>query len=192
MKGTCKAKIYFVTDNKHKFIEASMVARDYDLCLEMLSGKKIEIQSNNLIDIAVYSALENYKEVRRPLLVEDAGLFIEALHGFPGPYSSYVYKTIGIEGILKLLRGIDNRRAYFASAVVLIYEPYIIKCEERVYGYISREPRGEKGFGFDPIFVPEGETRTFAEMDVAEKNKYSHRARALSKAFSELMSMLKT
>ncbi|WFO76318.1 XTP/dITP diphosphatase [Desulfurococcaceae archaeon MEX13E-LK6-19] len=181
-----------MTSNKHKFNEVAVIAEKLGICLEMLPGKKIEIQSSSLMDIAFYSALENYKEFRKPILVEDAGLFIEALNGFPGPYSSYVYKTIGVKGILKLMEGIENRRAYFSSAVVLIHEPYLIKCEERVYGYISNEPRGTGGFGFDPIFVPEGDTRTFAEMSIDEKNKYSHRAKAVSKAFNKLISLLKT
>ncbi len=192
MTNTCRTKIFFVTSNKHKFDEVAVIAKKHGICLEMLPGKKIEIQSSNLMDIAFYSALENYKEFRKPILVEDAGLFIEALNGFPGPYSSYVYETIGVKGILKLMEGIENRRAYFASAVVLIHEPYLIKCEERVYGYILSESRGTGGFGFDPIFVPEGDTRTFAEMSIDEKNKYSHRAKAVSKAFNKLISLLKT
>lgn len=192
MTDTCSLELYFITSNKHKFVEVLPIAKKHGIDLRMLPGEKIEIQSNNLMDIAFYSAIENYKKLRKPLLVEDAGLFIEALNGFPGPYSSYVYKTLGVNGILKLMENESNRRAYFLSAVVLIYEPYIIRVEERVYGNITYNARGSRGFGFDPIFVPEGAEKTFAEMSIDEKNKYSHRAKAVSKAFDKLQRLLKT
>ena len=106
------------------------------------------------------------------------------MNGFPGPYSSYVYKTLGLNGILKLLDGIENRRAYF-RAVAVLEHPVLGEqvFEGIVYGRIAHYPRGTGGFGFDPIFVPEGEEKTFAELPVSDKNKYSHRARAFRKLF---------
>ncbi len=186
MKDTCDYKIYFITSNKHKYSEVKPIAEKYGFCIEMLPGYKIEIQSNDLEEIAVYSAIENYKTLRKPLMVEDAGLFVEALNGFPGPYSSYVYKTIGVNGILKLLEGVSDRRAYFMSVVAIIAEPFFIVEKGIVKGEISFTPRGTGGFGFDPIFIPKGSMKTFAEMDISEKNKYSHRAQAVSKAFEKL------
>ena len=114
-------------------------------------------------------------------MVEDAGLFIEALKGFPGPYSSYVYKTLGVQGILKLMEGVKRREAYFLSAIAYAepgLEPKVFLG--KVEGFIVPEARGSKGFGFDPIFQPKGSEKTFAEMGVEEKNRFSHRAKALS------------
>ena len=146
--------------------------------------KRLEIQSDSLEEIARRSVVEAWKEVGKPVVVEDAGLFIEALNGFPGPYSSYVYKTIGLNGILKLMEGVYMRRAKFLSAVAYmdadLTEPVCFVGEAG--GRISHRIRGSKGFGFDPIFIPdEGDGRTFGEMETWEKNRLSHRSRAFRK-----------
>ncbi len=190
MKDTLKNEIYFITGNKHKYLEVKPIAERYGFRIIQYSGEKIEIQSNDLLKIAKVAALNAYLKLDKPVLVEDAGLFIKALNGFPGPYSSYVFKTIGYHGILELLRGVSDRTAYFRSAAVLIYEPFIVSIEAEVKGYIVHEPRGDKGFGFDPIFVPEGSTKTFAEMNIEEKNMFSHRARAVNSVFERLVKLL--
>ncbi len=178
-------KICFATTNPHKFEEASVIARHYGIELEQCSIPKLEVQGEDLVEIVVKSATLIYLVTSMPVLVEDAGLFIKALNGFPGPYSNYVYKTIGIKGVLKLLENIKEREACFKSAAALTYERGIIIGEGKVCGYIVETPRGTGGFGFDPIFVPYSETRTFAEMSVEEKNKYSHRAKAISQVFAK-------
>jgi len=175
-------RLIFVTGNKHKFEEASVALKPLGITLEPVDVEKIEIQSDSLEDIAVHAAISAYKKLQRPLVVEDAGLFIESLNGFPGPFSSYVYKTIGIRGVLKLLDGVENRRAVFVSVVALILsEERIHSFRGEVRGYISHEPRGDKGFGFDPIFVPEGYDRTFGELDIVTKTSISHRGKAFRK-----------
>ncbi|MEM1542202.1 MAG: XTP/dITP diphosphatase [Ignisphaera sp.] len=173
-------KLYFVTNNMGKFNEAKEILNSYGVSLERIDTEKIEIQSTSLEDIARYSAIHVYKQVRKPIIVEDSGLFIDALNGFPGPYSSYVYKTIGLKGILKLLQGENNRKAVFEAVVALaLREDMVLTFKGVVEGYIALEIRGSKGFGYDPIFVPkEGEGKTFAEMDIHEKNMYSHRGKA--------------
>ncbi|MEB3860361.1 MAG: XTP/dITP diphosphatase [Desulfurococcales archaeon] len=186
-------KIAFITRNKGKFREAYMVARPFGVILVQEPAEKVEIQSTRLEEISLWAAREAYKALGKPLVVEDSGLFVEALNGFPGPYSSYAYETIGLRGLLKLLEGEENRRACFRAAVALA-----TGCHEEVFvgevcGFISREPRGSSGFGFDPIFVPEGSDSTFAEMGVEEKNRYSHRARAfalMAKRVSSLPSII--
>jgi len=184
-------EIYFLTGNKHKFLEVKPIAEKHGFRLLQYSDEKLEIQSNDLIKIAKTAAFYAYIRLEKPVLVEDAGLFIEALNGFPGPYSSYVFKTIGCKGILKLMENIENRKASFKSASVLIYEPYVLVSLAEVHGSIAYKPRGAKGFGFDPIFIPEGSNKTFAEMDIEEKNKYSHRARSVEKIFIELKRLLR-
>jgi len=120
-----------------------------------------------------------------PIFVEDAGLFVEALKGFPGPYAAYVYHTIGNQGILKLMADTENRGANFQSVISYCDSENSVDPVS-FYGEIKgeitpaqRTEQGKSGFGFDPIFQPEGSSRTFAEMTVEEKNGYSHRAAAI-------------
>lgn len=182
--------IYFITGNKYKLLEIKPIAEKYGFTVVQADFPKFEIQDSSLLNIAKHAALNAYRNLGKPVLVEDAGLFIDALKGFPGPYSSYVFKTIGITGILKLMENISNRKACFKSATVLIYEPFIISSIGKTCGIICQKPRGMQGFGFDPIFVPEGSNKTFAEMSIDEKNRYSHRAKAVEKAFSTLRQYL--
>ncbi|MCC6034024.1 MAG: XTP/dITP diphosphatase [Desulfurococcaceae archaeon] len=185
-------KICFATSNFHKFEEVSEIARSYGIMLEHCNIPKIEVQAESLREIVLKSAILTRLYTNKPVLVEDAGLFIKALNGFPGPYSNYVYRTIGINGVLKLLENIDNREACFKSAAALIHENGVIIDEGEVCGYIVRSPRGTMGFGFDPIFTPYGETKTFAEMTTSEKNKYSHRAKAISRVFEKYVELKRT
>jgi len=172
-------KLMLVTGNRYKVLELKSMASMYGLELEPTNVPKVEIQSESLEVIAVYAALTALQYVNKPLLVEDAGLFIEALNGFPGPYSSFVYRKIGIEGILKLMEGSDNRRAYFKSVIAFASPDYGVKVFKGVvYGTITNTARGSGGFGFDPIFIPDGSSKTFAEMDLIEKNNHSHRGKA--------------
>ncbi|MEM2465729.1 MAG: XTP/dITP diphosphatase [Candidatus Bathyarchaeia archaeon] len=177
--------VFFATSNINKFNEARRILSRYKVAVGMIKVKTLEIQSESLEEIAKTSAIHAFKQCCLPLIVEDAGLFVEALNGFPGPYSSYVYKTVGNEGLLKLMEKAANRRAKFQSVVAFFSEelesPICFKGE--VVGEITKEMRREShyGFGFDPIFKPANSLKTFAEMSIAEKNKYSHRAKAFRK-----------
>ncbi len=174
----------FVTTNLHKFNEARQVLAEYGISTALLRVEAIEIQDDDLEEIAKASVQYAVEKSDLPVFVEDAGLFVEALKGFPGPYSSYVYRTLGTKGILKLTEEIDERKAYFYS-VVAFHSPERSspKCfHGKVEGKITLEERGNQGFGFDPIFKPKGGVdKTFAEMRADEKNKLSHRAQALRK-----------
>jgi len=173
-------EIIFVTSNKWKAAEVESIFRKHKLTLEIYYGETPEIQSENLRIISLFRALTAYLMLGKPLFVEDAGLFIEALKGFPGPYSSYVYKTIGLENILKIVPQ-KERRATFLSCICFINESgprfFTGKCD----GTIAMAPRGSKGFGYDPIFIPKGLQRTLAELEVDEKNQVSHRGVAVDK-----------
>jgi XTP/dITP diphosphohydrolase len=174
---------YFVTSNIHKFQEARQVLSEYKLATAKLKVEAVEIQDDSLENIAKFSALDAVKNCGLPVFVEDAGLFVEALKGFPGPYSKYVYNTVGLKGILKLMKNVENRSAYFMSVVAFATPEEQPTCfVGKVEGTISLQERGTKGFGYDPIFVPiERKGRTFAEMTTTEKNMLSHRAGALRK-----------
>ena len=174
---------YFVTSNVHKFQEARRVLSEYKIATAKLKVGAIEIQDDNLENIAKTSALDAVKNCGLPIFVEDAGLFVEALNGFPGPYSAYAYRTVGTKGILKLMNNIKNRSAHFQSVIAFTSPEEQPTCfHGKVTGKISSQERGTSGFGYDPIFEPsKGDGRTFAEMTTTEKNQYSHRAEALRK-----------
>jgi len=174
---------FFVTSNIHKFNEARLVLAEHRVATALLRVKKVEVQDDSIENIAKASALAATKKYKLPIIVEDAGLFVKGLNGFPGPYSSHVYRTIGLEGILKLMGNVEKRDAYFQSVVAFCSSEELSKCfHGKVEGRISLEERGSSGFGFDPIFEPSASpNKTFAEMAMTEKNKYSHRAQALRK-----------
>jgi XTP/dITP diphosphohydrolase len=177
--------VFFVTGNFHKFNEVRSVLNPMGIAVGMLRVKGKEVQSDNINEIAQDSAIVAFNQCHIPLIVEDAGLFIDALEGFPGPYSAYVYKTIQNRGILKLMEAIQNRKATFCSAIVYCsQETGPLLFEGKTEGEITFAERignGNSGFGFDPIFQPARSEKTFAEMFLEEKNTVSHRAKAVSK-----------
>ena len=183
MKGRV---VFFATGNIHKFDEARSILTGLDIAVGMLRVKDVEIQSDSLVEIAKSSAQEAFKRCCLPIIVEDAGLFIDALKGFPGPYAAYAYQTVGNKGLLKLLENVENRKAVFRSAIAYCDSeagaPVVF--EGASVGEITVDERigsGKSGFGFDPIFRPLGSARTFAEMSLEEKNGFSHRAKAVRK-----------
>jgi len=178
--------IFFATGNINKFNEARSVLNEYRIAVGMLKVKTLEIQSDNPEEIAKASVLEAFRKATLPMIVEDAALFIEALNGFPGPYAAYAYKTIGNEGLMKLMHNLVNRRARFQSSIAYFASSLSVPIcfnGDANGEIITKEPKkeGTSGFGFDPIFRPIGSNKTFAEMTVAEKNRFSHRADALHK-----------
>lgn len=177
-------KILFITGNIGKFIEASRLLEGFGISLERADLDVTEPQADTLEEVVEKCAREALEMVNTGFIIEDSGLFINSLNGFPGVYSSYVYRKIGCEGILKLLSGSRDRSAYFMTALAYGEPGKGIKAfVGRVDGEITTAPRGQSGFGYDPIFVPLGSKLTFAEMSIEEKNMFSHRAKAL-KAFA--------
>lgn len=172
--------IYFVTGNEYKYREASSILSKYGINVLMERAlKKIEIQSDDVEDIVRYSLDLICNKTTNYLVIEDDGLFIKALGGFPGPFSAYVYKTIGLNGILRLMSDVKERDAYFKSVVGLCTpngKSHLFTGV--VEGEISKDIRGSAGFGYDPIFIPKGFNKTFAELGLEIKNSISHRARA--------------
>ena len=186
-----RKQVWFLTSNKGKFREAAGVAAASGLKLRMLAGPKIEIQSDSLSEIASYAAEEAANRLGFPVIAEDAGLFIDELNGFPGPYSSYVYKRLGNDGIIKLMENVSHRDARFSSVVSFCVPKTNARCfTGSVAGRIGLCSRGTRGFGFDPIFLPNrGDGRTFAQMTIKEKNKFSHRAASFAKLSRWLLVM---
>jgi XTP/dITP diphosphohydrolase len=200
--------LHYVTTNPGKTREA----REY-LGVEVAQTDfdYPEIQASELGPIAAEGARAAYREVGEPVIVDDAGLFVETLDGFPGPYSSYVEETLGIERVWQIGKREEDRRASFRCVIAYCdgqpfdASPDPVDREDRHVAAASDEdagddadagglpvklfagrvqgtlvaPRGEGGFGYDPIFEHDG--RTLAEMDTEEKNAISHRGRALAK-----------
>jgi len=135
-----------------------------------------EFRDDDVGEIARGKAEFAYRTLARPLIVDDTALSIDALRGFPGPYAAYVQKTLGNEGIVKLMEGVTDRSAHFETAIAFADERGIRVFRGILPGTIVT-PRGEEGFGYDPIFAYEGQT--LAEMPLAAKSRVSHRARAL-------------
>ena len=148
----------------------------------MLKSPKTEIQSDSLNNIARFAAEQAAKKHGRTVVVEDSGLFVKRLGGFPGPFSSYVHATVGFEGLLRLLSHENRREAYFqASLAVASARGFVQSFSAKAYGTISRKALGRNGFGFDPVFVPRGTKTTFAQGGVEFKQRFSHRAKAFRK-----------
>ena len=202
--------LYYVTTNDGKLTEASEYLGESEI--EGYGFDYTEIQSDDLGAIAAHGAREAYRRLAEPVIVDDAGLFIDAFEGFPGPYSAYVEETIGIDRVYELAADLDDPSAAFRC--VLAYcdgEPFSaspdpVDRDDRTaaaaHGPDAEEsgettdplpvklfdgsvqgtivpPRGDGGFGYDPIFEHDGVT--FAEMSAARKNALSHRGRALAK-----------
>ncbi|MBC7081781.1 MAG: XTP/dITP diphosphatase [Thermoplasmatales archaeon] len=168
--------IYFITSNKHKYEEIKKIVKN----VKMLTIPYPEIQANELEEVVVYGIEYLKEKVDGNFFIEDSGLFIKSLNDFPGVYSSFVFKTIGNKGILKLMENKRNREAFFAS-VIGYYDGKINLFKGICKGKIAREEKGNNGFGYDPIFIPEGKRKTFGEMEIEEKNLYSHRSKAVKK-----------
>jgi XTP/dITP diphosphohydrolase len=172
-------EIVMATANRHKLDEANYSLKEFGLTLVAEDIKGPEIQSLDPIAVAKASLEELLPSFGRPLLVEDTALCVKALKGFPGALASHVFNTIGNRGILTLLEKEKDRSAYFETAVAYgLPSGQVWVFTGRAYGAISEKPRGNGGFGFDPIFVPDGYDKTFAEMTLEEKAKISHRSLA--------------
>lgn len=187
-------ELHLVTSNEGKWRE---IRKELEGAAEVkwLRRGYPEIQTSELREVLAFGLPYLYRELLEeghpptPLFADDSGLFIDALGGFPGVYSSYVEKTIGLEGILKLMDGVEVRGAEFRCVIGLLIPvkggDYMMEFfEGRCRGVISTEVRGCDGFGYDPIFIPSSDNPgglTFAEMSTEEKNSRSHRGEALRK-----------
>ena len=169
--------VLFVSSNKNKFNEAKNILSKNGINLGFFKSSLREIQAESIKEIAALKVDEAYRQCNKPVIVEDAGLFVESLNGFPGPFSSYVFKTIGNSGILRLVK--TNRKAKFQSVVAYCDNKYgVVLFDAKVEGKISKNSKG-KGWGYDPIFIPNRQNKTYAML--SNKNEISHRYKALKK-----------
>ena len=169
--------VFFVSSNKHKYDEAKQILADFGIKIGFFKCELEEIQADTIKQVASKKVLDAYHKCKKPVIIEDDGLFIDSLKGFPGPYSSFVFKTLGNKGILKLVS--TKRTAKFQSVITFHDKKNGSKFfEASVPGKISKILMG-KGWGYDPIFIPNGKNKTFAQ--ITDKNEISHRYKALKK-----------
>ena len=170
--------LYFITENKNKFAEASK-----DLDPIKIEQKKIdlpEIQSLDPKEVIECKLREAQKLCAEEFFIEDASISLTALNGFPGPFAKWLVKAIGVKGIFELCKSLDKFGVQMKAIIGYSNGKEVFYFEGTVEGVIV-EPTGESDFGWDPIFMPNGFTKTFAQMTKQEKNKISHRGRALKK-----------
>lgn len=184
-----KKKFVFATNNAHKLEEVSAILNDK---VELFSMKDINCTvdipetADTLEDNALIKARFIFENYHLDCFADDTGLEVEALNGAPGVYSArYAGDAHNAEANMKKLlhelEGVENRKAQFRTVFALIIDGKEHLFEGIVKGEIIKNRRGISGFGYDPIFVPEGYTQTFAEMGSELKNKISHRALAMEK-----------
>ena len=192
-----KRKLVFATNNAHKLEEVAAILGNQ---VELLSLNDIGCQTDipetaeTLEGNALLKSSYIYKNYHLDCFADDTGLEVEALNGAPGVYSA---RYAGGEGhdaqanmfkLLHELEGKENRKAQFRTAISLILDGKEYLFEGVIKGEIIKEKRGDSGFGYDPVFMPEGYDRTFAELGNDIKNQISHRALALQKLCEFLQS----
>lgn len=182
-------KLIFATNNRHKLIEAQQILGEgYTLVTPRDLGitENIPEEQDTLAGNALQKARYLYERTQTDCFADDTGLEVEALGGAPGVYSAryageHVSFTDNVELLLKNMEGVENRRARFRTVVALIMGGTEYLFEGEVQGVITCEPMGDGGFGYDPIFIADGYDVSFAALNAAEKNRISHRGRAMSK-----------
>lgn len=174
-------RILFETGNPGKLIEVQAIFSALAHDVQQLKDEYPEIQADTLEEVVETGLEWLWERHKVPIMIDDSGLFINCLKGFPGVYSAYVYKTLACPGILRLMENQDDRSAEFRCCAGYVDADGKITMRSGVSkGIIVGEMRGSGGFGFDPIFLPDGEIKTFAELDLTRKNVISHRGRAFS------------
>jgi XTP/dITP diphosphohydrolase len=169
-----------VTQNRYKVMELRPLFEKYNIIFSSTNLEKLEIRSESVDDVAISAARHAFITLKRPVIVDDTGLYLPALSGFPGAYAAFVLKSIGNTGILRLLEKEEDRSASFVTAVGYCDEDHLESFVGEVKGSIAYKPAGEGGFGYDPIFIPNGFDKTYAQLTLDEKVGISHRTRAFT------------
>jgi XTP/dITP diphosphohydrolase len=181
--------LYLATQNKHKVEELSSLLQDHFTVRDLSTLNLVEEipeTGSTLAENSLQKARYIAEKFQVTCLADDSGLEVEILHGAPGVYSArYAGEPkndqANLELLLQNLQGVENRNARFVTVLTYHHEGIYHQFEGEIRGEIVEAPKGNQGFGYDPVFQPEKELRTFAEMSLNEKNQIAHRARALEK-----------
>ena len=169
--------ITFVTSNDNKVREAEGVL---GIGLKRKNIELEEIQSMDLKEIVGYKVKQAYKKIRKPVIAEDTGLYVDAWNGFPGPFIKWVKDVVGYDIFPKSIPK-NNRGATWVTTYAYYDGKELLLFEGKTKGRLATKQRGDKGWGFDVLFIPDAETRTLAELGSEAKPKFSARYKALKK-----------
>ena len=193
-------EFFISTGNAHKISEFKAILAPYGITLKSPKdlGVNVDVEENGTTfsENALIKAEYGYKLTGLPTIADDSGLAIEALNGEPGIYSARyagdnATDTDKINKVLKNMLGADNRKAKFVCAIAFVGDDKRFCVEGECHGNILYSPCGENGFGYDPIFMPDGFKKSFAQLSADEKNGISHRGRALKAFTKEINEMVK-
>ncbi len=169
------ARFALVTGNPNKLDEAKRIL---DLELESVAIDLPELQSNNLEEVLRAKSAEAWNRVRRPVIVEETGLELNSMNGFPGPLVKWMLDSIGSEGIARAAHSLGDP-GVTARCQLLAYDgERSVFAEGLTRGELVLPPRGADGFGWDPVFQPSGSSETYAELGRGTKDEIGHRGRA--------------
>ncbi len=188
--------IVVASNNKNKIREIKEILDGFEIkpVCDFVENFSVDEDGGSFCENAYLKAKTLKKYVNEIVLADDSGLEVFAINNEPGIFSArYSTRATDEDNLAKLLEKMENvedRRARFACCMVAIINGEVIQEEGYVYGYIKKQPSGENGFGYDPVFVPEGYDKTFAEMPSALKNRLSHRRAALEKIKEALKEIL--
>jgi non-canonical purine NTP pyrophosphatase (RdgB/HAM1 family) len=171
-------KLTFITGNAGK---AKYLADYFHLPVDHVKLDLKEIQSLDLKEVVEDKARRAYEIVKSPVLVEDVSLVFNGLKSLPGPLIKWFLDTLGNEGLCRLLDGYEDRSAFAEVQFALCDENGVHTFSGSIEGSVAEAPRGEMGFGWDPVFIPKGYDKTWAEMTDDEKHETSMRKIALEK-----------
>tara|TARA_B100000609_G_scaffold82767_1_gene66025 strand:+ start:101 stop:682 length:582 start_codon:yes stop_codon:yes gene_type:complete len=181
-------KLQIITSNNGKIKEFKEIFGDSKYLPVQNNIDYPEIQALSLEEVVDFGLSWLREKIEPPFVIDDSGVFIDNFDGFPGVYTRYVYDTIGLAGVLRQMEGVDNRACTFRCVLGLLTESgekqkFVGECS----GTLINELRGDGGFGYDPIFIPEGFDKTFAELASEEKNSISHRGKAMRELIDFLL-----
>ena len=184
-----KIDLLFATSNKNKILEIKKVLpKEFNIkSLDDIGFcEEIPENENTIEGNAIFKANYIYKKYNLNVFADDTGLEVDSLNGKPGVHSARYAgisknSTDNINKLLKKLKNKKNRKARFKTIIALILNSKIHTFEGVVEGNITKKPKGENGFGYDPVFIPRGYTKTFGELSLEEKNSISHRSLAMNK-----------
>ncbi len=181
-------ELHFVTSNKGKVLEAERIL---GFPIKIVDRELPEIQSLDLHEIVKDKVKRAYDYAKKPVFVDDVGLFVNVWNGFPGPFIKFMRLSGSYDNelLLKLLKNENDRKVTVRAIIGFCAGDNIHTFEGKVEGSLAIEERGKEGWGFDPIFIPKGYDHTFAEMGEKKKNQISHRAIAMTK-FKDFLNTL--
>ena len=189
--------LIFATNNEHKVAEIqSLLPKDINVLTLQQAGINIDIPEpyDTLLENANTKAITIFEITKQNCFSEDTGLEIDALNGAPGVHSARYAGAdrnfnANLEKVVSNLKNIENRTAQFRTVICLIWEEKEYYFEGICRGHIAEQNSGTAGFGYDPIFIPEGASKSFAAMTMEEKNTFSHRQKAVTQLFTFLQNI---